>query len=150
MLSELKRTSDKNSLDEGISIRRRSRSLSITTLIPLQYHKIGTFISIRKFDVIGSVTYYTISILQLVNGSIHSRKKVMKRYSEFRSLLQSLLKEHKSAFDDCVSFPKRSFWNRLSVTLIEKRKDWLDRWLKFVVLHPVLLRSEAFIAFLSI
>ena len=74
--------------------------------------------------VVDSVAFYKI---QICWGS--NKNTVERRYSEFHSLMSTLVKEQVATVDNQVEFPPKTWLKHINPDFIETRRAGLETWL---------------------
>ncbi|KAJ3131605.1 hypothetical protein HK100_006193 [Physocladia obscura] len=138
-----------NSFDESALIATTT-ALSGSTQIPSAYFRNGVYcvISDPKYDEELGCIQYTVSCTY---GNDEPVTIVLeKRYSDFRKLYLQLKREYSSQVASWPEFPPKSYFKRFGTVTVRERLEAFAAFTTFIVLHPVLYNSPAFLEFLNV
>ncbi|TPX41495.1 hypothetical protein SeMB42_g05548 [Synchytrium endobioticum] len=135
--------------------------------IPAAFYKTGIFITApssittQKRDRKGATqkgffTVYTILVrllranLPLFNNPSPASFTVYRRYREFRAFYREIVKKYSDRIVGLPPFPKKSFFERLSPSIVQARQSAFATLLSFIALDPVLSNDPLLAQFLGL
>lgn len=130
-----------SNLDMPLTISRNG-SISNPDAIPIQYYRLNVYAGIESAITQNRITKYTLRIVHVKIGETSKEYTSLRRYSQMRKLYERLVKDYPQEMMDAPEFPQKELLVRLSDEVIRSRVIKLDRLVKFLVLHPLLIKSD--------
>ncbi|KAJ3068085.1 hypothetical protein HK102_007267, partial [Quaeritorhiza haematococci] len=134
--------------------------------IPTVFYRHGVYIGVSQIStperkgkidkMLNGYTQYTLTVkllrpgIPLYGNSAACTFTVYRRYREFRSFYQELVKKYRKLISGWPEFPKKSFFDRFHPDTIQHRISSFATLFTFVCLHPQLYNSPIVLNFLGV